>query len=111
MKRITLAELEQIFGKHNERTDIDPYKEPLKAVIVYTGRGWKKPAYEYSLQERSYLTYSNSWGWDWSKLGNRRSGDSLDGADLGIRLDYYNWEVDYCYLVDADTPDEVEEDQ
>ena len=90
MKKITLAELEQIFGKHNERTDIDPYKEPLKAVIVYTGRGCKKPASEYSLKERSYLTHSNSWGWDWSKC---------------------NWEVDYCYLVDTDTPDEVEEDQ
>lgn len=52
----------------------------------------------YPLKSRSYLTPSNSWGWDWSKLGNARFGHCLDGTD-DIRLDYYkDWPVDYCYL-------------
>lgn len=103
MKKLTLQELENVFGHHNEQTEKNPYDNPLYAVIVFTGEGWKKPASEYSLAERSYITASNSWGWDWSKMGRAIYGDDLAGSDKGVRLDYYlrgedKWPVDYCYL-------------
>lgn len=98
MKKLTYGELETLFGEHNARTDINPYDEPLHAVIVYNDSKWKKRDGGYPLKSRSYLTPSNSWGWDWSKLGNARFGHCLDGTD-DIRLDYYKgWPVDYCYL-------------
>lgn len=64
------------------------------AVIVFKQSNFNK---EYSEESRSYRSHSDQWGWDYTKLGNRRSGDCLDGTDKGVRLDYYNWEVEYWY--------------
>ena len=41
MKKLTLQELENVFGHHNEQTEKNPYDNPLYAVIVFTGEGWK----------------------------------------------------------------------
>ena len=98
MTKLTLEELEQIFADHNiefNKTSDGHYdKNPLCAVIVYSQDNW--PDKEYTLESRSYKTYSNTWGWDPSKLGHRRTGDSLDGSDVNVRLDWYNWNVEYC---------------
>jgi len=31
-------------------------------------------------------------------FSNSLFGDCLDGIDLGVRLDLYDWKVDYCYI-------------
>ena len=64
------------------------------AVIVFKQENFNKP---YSELSRSYASHSDQLGWDYTKLGNRRSADCLDGTDKGVRLDYYNWEVEYWY--------------
>lgn len=45
MKKLTYGELETLFGEHNARTDINPYDEPLHAVIVYNDSKWKNRAF------------------------------------------------------------------
>lgn len=65
------------------------------AVIVFKASNW--PGKNFSLESRSYRTSSNQWGWDYSKSGNCRMGDCLDGTDIAVRLDYYNWDIEYWY--------------
>ena len=98
MEKISLAELEKIFGEHNQIYDRNMDKNPLHAVIVYKASNF--PGHDYPVESLSYETYSNSWGWDWSKMGHARYGYCLDGTDPGVRLDWYDWDVDYCYLLD-----------
>ena len=64
------------------------------AVIVFKQSNFKK---EYSEESRSYSSHSDQWGWDYSKSGNCRLADCLDGTDVDVRLDYYDWEIDYWY--------------
>lgn len=67
------------------------------AIIVFKQSNWDKP---YSELERSYSSYSDQWGWDSNKMGHCRLGNCLDGIDKDVRLDYYNWEVEYWYWKD-----------
>lgn len=67
------------------------------AVIVFTEDSFDKP---YTVEERSYKSYSGQWGWDYKKSGRCRSGDCLDGKDDGVRLDWYDWTVEYWYWAD-----------
>ena len=34
--------------------------------------------------------------------GNSIFADSLDGADVGVRLDWYlnDWKIEYCYILE-----------
>lgn len=65
------------------------------AVIVFSSKNF--PNKNYTEKERSYESYSDQWGWDYSKSGRCRIANCLDGIDNGVRLDYYNWEVEYWY--------------
>lgn len=67
------------------------------AVIVFSQDNFTQ---SYTEKERSYKSYSDQWGWNYSKLGNCRLGDCLDGKDNDIRLDAYNWKVEYWYWFD-----------
>lgn len=67
------------------------------AIIVFKQSSFKE---EYSELSRSYRSYSDQWGWDYSKSGRSRLGDCLDGSENGIRLDWYDWDVDYWYWED-----------
>ena len=96
-ERITFADFQEKFNKANE----DNTK--LYGVVVYSQKNWEK---EYPLESRSYVTWSNQWGWDYSKMGHCRMGYALDGSE-GIRMDYYDWEVDYCYLITEDEFKEI----
>ena len=66
------------------------------AIIVFKESNWDEP---YLLESRSYASHSDQWGWDYSKAGRCRLADSLDGTDQ-VRLDYYDWEIDYWYWQD-----------
>lgn len=65
------------------------------AVIVFSSSNWS--GQNYSEKSRSYASHSDQWGWDYSKLGRCRLGSCLDGTDKNIRLDYYDWKVDFWY--------------
>lgn len=94
MKKITMSELEHIMWNYNEANCNDP-DEPLYGVIVYSSDNWDKP---YTEEERSYRVSSRNNAFEYGKISNSIYGDCLDGKDLGVRLDLYNWDTDYCYM-------------
>ena len=69
-----------------------------KAVIVYKQENFKKP---YTQTERSYVICNGQWGLDSTKMGRCIIGNCLDGTENNIRLDYYGWEVEYCYILEG----------
>ena len=89
MQRITYREFCDEFYKANEENRIS------YGVIVFSQKNWKK---DYPEESRSYATFSDQWGWDYSKMGHCRMGYCLDGSE-GVRLDYYDWKVEYCYFI------------
>ena len=98
-----LEEITELFIEHNSKNEIY-YGEPsvvapLTAVVVFKASNFKK---EYSLEERSYRIQSNNGKRFFpTMLGSSIYGTSLDGSDKNVRLDYYRWEIDYCYLEDT----------
>ena len=80
--------------KFSELVDNPNWK---KAVIVFKQSNFNKP---YSEKERSYEICNGQWGLDSSKMGRCIIGDCLDGKDLGVRLDAYDWEKEYCYITE-----------
>lgn len=87
------SEMVRLFMEHNE-TNPD---ETLVGYVVYKASNW--PEKEYSEQERTYAVYSSSNGFFSGKISNCVYGDCLDGRDLGVRLDWYDWKKEYCYMV------------
>lgn len=71
--------------------------EHKNVIIVFKKENWEK---DYPEESRSYRSYSDQWGWDFTKLGRCRLGSCLDGTDNNVRLDYYDWEIDYWYWED-----------
>ena len=67
----------------------------LFGVIVYKQDNWEK---EYSELSRSYEVCNSSRAFQDGKISNRLSGNCLDGTDDGVRLDWYNWDIEYCYM-------------
>ena len=67
----------------------------LHGVIVYKASNW--PKNNYSLESRSYMVWNNNRGFQPGKISKAVTGSSLDGKDVGVRLDWYSWDVDYCY--------------
>mgnify|MGYP006872988997 CR=1 FL=1 len=96
MERITFDKLWSIMNEFNTRFPDKSEQACLKGVIVYKASNWEEM---YSTTERSYEVANNSRAFQNNKISNRLSGDCLDGKDLGVRLDWYNWDIDYCYMV------------
>lgn len=90
-KHMTWAELQALFRKANSEG------KTLHGVVVYSQSNWDK---EYSLESRSYRVCSNDPAFTSGKISNRISGDSLDGSDIGVRLDIYKWKSEYAYLLE-----------
>ena len=67
------------------------------AHVTYKESNWSKP---YSKKERTYRITSDAKHFDSSKLGKSLFGDCLDGIDLGVRLDMYNWEVESIEIIE-----------
>lgn len=80
-----------LFDAMNECHKIGEHKT---AIIVFAQSNWDTP---YPEESRSYSSYSDQWGWDYSKMGNSRIGNCLDGTDMGVRLDWYDWKVECWY--------------
>lgn len=95
MKNIKKLSADTLFDEMNKCNRTGNHRT---AVIVYSSSNW--PDENYSETERSYESNSDQWGWDYSKMGRRRTGTCIDGVDVNIRLDYYDWKVDYWYWKD-----------
>lgn len=107
--RMTFSEFAAAMWRHNSPFDgkgQDP--SPLRGVIVFSPSNW--PGRDYSLESRSYAVSSDNKAWIHGIAGHSIYGDSLDGTDLGVRLDLYmrdgrggpgGWTVDYCYLLEG----------
>lgn len=95
MKKITFSELEKAFWDFNQSHSNGEGKEYITGVIVYKASNWDK---EFTETERSYRTSSKNRAFQAGKISNSIFANCLDGKDLGVRLDWYDWEIDYCYL-------------
>lgn len=67
----------------------------MVGVIVYSADNWDR---EYSLESRSYVVENGSHAFEDGKISNAMYGSALDGTDSNVRLDRYNWHVDYCII-------------
>lgn len=94
MKKMTYGEMVKLFREHNRKTNED-YKKAISGVIVYKQSNFNKP---YSVESRSYRVSSCNRYFQDGKIANSVFGSCLDGTDDGVRLDWYNWDVEYCYL-------------
>ena len=96
MKKITFGEMERNFRKYNEEHhNGENYKEAISGVIVYKQSNFDKP---YNEKSRSYRVASCNRRFQAGKISNGYYGYCLDGTDDGVRLDLYNWDIDYCYM-------------
>ena len=73
------------------------FYETMRNVIVYKESNWKEQC---SLESRSYVVSNQCNYYDDDKISRAHWGTSLDKTDKDVRLDYYGWDVDYCYLLD-----------
>ena len=93
-EHITFEEFRNIMISHNA----SGATEPLFGVIVYKESNWDRP---YSLEARSYRVSSDNRAFQMDKIANSIFAECLDGSDINVRLDWYNWDIDYCYIEDG----------
>lgn len=101
MKKIPYSELKKIFRQH----EAEHPGKPLTGHIVFTEDTWPD---KYPLEGRTYVVTSQNKAFMPNMGGYSIFGYSLDGTDMGVRLEAYmaeerggndGWKVDYCYLV------------
>ena len=102
MKKCTLYDIIETFRCHNEKHGNDYHSktnaEPLSAYIVYKQSNF---TCEYTEKERTYKVRSDMGKVFYNgMLGSSMVGDCLDGIDLRVRLDSYDWDIEYCYFED-----------
>lgn len=98
IEKITRAELEHRMWEYNEAHPDREDHADLFGVIVYSQSNW--PDKEYSLESRSYEVANNNRAYQPGKIANSIYACSLDGSDMGVRLDWYkDWKVEYCYMI------------
>lgn len=97
MKKLTFEEFYRRMWKHGEtHNNNEDYQDSISGVIVYKASNW--PDHEYTETSRSYRVSSCNRCFQANKIANSMFGNCLDGTDQGVRLDWYNWEVEYCYF-------------
>ena len=95
MERITYKKLHEIMNTYNrEHPDRDGHAD-ITGVIVFKQSNWDN---QFTEEERSYRVSNSNRTFQDGKISNSLFGDCLDGKDDGVRLDWYNWDVDYCYM-------------
>ena len=95
IQKLTYDEMWNKMFKFNCDNPEKEEKSCLSAVIVFKQSNWEK---EYTETERSYEVWNNNRGFQPNKIANSVYGYCLDGRDTGVRLDWYNWDVEYCYM-------------
>ena len=96
--------LKQFNRDHGYKCGNSICKEQTNIVVVFTEDSFTKP---YSLEERSYIVSNDNKAFLDGMSGYSIYGSSLDGSDIGVRLEQYmelefggkdGWKVDYCYI-------------
>ena len=98
MEKITWEELvnkcythNNVNGVHNQFGD----KKPLICGVCYKQSNFTQP---YSEESRTYEFRSDNKYFIAGCGGRSIFADCLDKKDLGVRLDWYEWDVEYCYI-------------
>lgn len=63
--------------------------------IIYCQNNWKT---WYSYESRTYKIHNNNNYFDSGKISKALWGHNIDGSDPMVRLDYYDWTIDYCQI-------------
>lgn len=71
------------------------YESDNKITIIYSQDNWQK---SFTETERTYKTDTEQKYFNPNMCGISLFGNCLDGKDLGVRLDYYNWKVEKIIL-------------
>lgn len=95
MKKITMAELTNNMMEFNSKNPDKADTACITGVIVFKQSNFNKP---YSVRDRSYRVSNANRQFQYGKISNALFGDCLDEKDVGVRLDYYKWAVEYCYM-------------
>ena len=95
MEKITRARFDEIMREFNKAFPEEADTAVVTGVIVFDQSNWDKP---YTEQERSYRVSNANRMYQEGKIANSLFGDCLDGKDIGVRLDWYGWKTEYCYL-------------
>ena len=90
---LTISDFYNQMRKWNETHDED--KAEKFGVIVYKQSNFTT---EYSEESRSYRVHNANRKFQKDKIATSLFGDCLDGTDDGVRLDWYDWEVEFCYF-------------
>lgn len=61
-------------------------------MITYKQENWKEV--NYTEKQRTYRVSKENNYFREGKISNSLFGDCLDGKDVGIRLDWYNWTIE-----------------
>lgn len=101
MKKLTtLALIKETFQQYNKenriRYGLSTDIPEISAIIVYKQSNFTSP---YSEHDRSYrVTNLAGKAFFENMSSNSIYGDCLDGNDLGVRLDCYDWDIEFCYF-------------
>lgn len=95
-EKIPYSKLSQIMSEYNRRFPDKQDTPSISGVIVFKQSNW--PDHLYSEKSRSYRVYNSNRTFQDGKIANSLFGSCLDGSDQGVRLDWYKWEVEYCYM-------------
>jgi len=92
-ERLTYGEFHTLMCQWNREHNED--KPEKFGVIVYAQSNFST---EYSEKSRSYRVDNANRVFQRNKISRQLTGDCLDGTDPRVRLDYYNWDVEFCYF-------------
>lgn len=93
MKEVTYSKLKEEFYD----------KENKYALITYNQSNFDK---EYNEISRTYLISSDNRCFQGGKIANSLYGSCLDGTDVCVRLDNYNWKIEKIVILE--TEEEIE---
>ena len=88
MKQVTFQELKKDFQD----------KENKYALITYKKENFEK---EFDEQSRTYLISSNNRFFQSGKISSSLFGSCIDGTDVGVRLDWYNWKIEKIMILET----------
>lgn len=88
-------EFQNVLALHDYVYQNKLYEKDLKITIIYSKNNWNKPFAEI---QRTYQTNTMQKYFNPNMCGCSLFGSCLDGIDLGVRLDWYNWQVEKAIL-------------